>query len=114
MFSNEMLNAVRDFLGLANRQRAEVFVYYIIYFVFINLLSYIIMKFDRHRAKKGKRRIPENILFSLAILGGGIGTLIAMRRSKHKKNKRSFSIGIPIITVLNVTMLMLLIFLLYR
>lgn len=114
MFSIETLCTVRDLLGLSSSKKAEAFIYYIIYFVFINLFAYFAMIYDRHLAKKGKRRIPENVFFSLAIVGGGIGTLVALKKSKHKKNKKSFSFGIPIITALNVIVFLLLIFLLYR
>ena len=45
----------------------------IIYLIIINILGFLVMGLDKHKAKKGDRRIPENTLFGFTILGGGIG-----------------------------------------
>ena len=113
MLSTETWLSIRDFLGLPHLRATHTFFIYILYFVLINIIGCFVMKVDKQRARAGKTRIPENVLFSISILGGSAGTIIAMRRSRHKKKKRSFSVGIPIMLVFNVILLAFLIYMLY-
>ena len=74
----------------------------IIYLVIVNILGFLIMGFDKHQAKMGNRRIPENTLFSFTILGGGVGTIIGMYVFHHKTKKKKFTIGMPLILILEI------------
>lgn len=74
----------------------------IIYLVVINILGFLVMGLDKHKAKMGNRRIPENTLFGFTILGGGIGTIIGMYVFHHKTKKMKFKIGMPLILILEV------------
>ena len=56
------------------------------YYLIINLILYLAMAVDKKRAVKNAWRIPEKNLYFLAVLGGGVGGLIAMY-TKHHKNK---------------------------
>ncbi len=60
------------------------------------------MGIDKHKAKMGNRRIPENSLFMFAILGGGVGTIIGMYVFHHKTKKLKFTIGMPLILILEI------------
>ncbi len=88
MFSNQFLNFVRDLLRVGTRAKAKVFLIFVIYFLLINLVSYVVMTMDKKLAIKGKKRISENVLFTLAILGGGIGSVISMKSTCTKPEKR--------------------------
>lgn len=74
----------------------------IIYFILINLFGFFIMWLDKRKAKKGKWRIPENTLFIITALGGGIGTIAGMYTFRHKTQKLNFVIGFPFITILEI------------
>ena len=74
----------------------------IIYFVLINLFGFFIMWLDKRKAKKGRWRIPENTLFMITALGGGIGTIAGMYTFRHKTQKLNFVIGFPFITILEI------------
>lgn len=50
----------------------------IIYLIVINLIGFFMMWSDKRRAKWGKWRIPEQTLFIVTALGGGIGTIAGM------------------------------------
>ena len=50
------------------------------------------MAYDKSCAKKDKWRIPENILFITALLGGGVGGLVGMQIFRHKRKKLYFYI----------------------
>ncbi|CAD0005962.1 DUF1294 domain-containing protein [Flavobacterium chungangense] len=64
----------------------------LLYFLFVNVLEFIITGYDKFLARKQKRRIPENTLFFLAFIGGSIGLLTAMLIFSHKTAKTSFII----------------------
>lgn len=74
----------------------------IIYFVIINIIGFLIMYIDKQKAKKGKWRIPEKVLFIITALGGGIGTISGMYIFRHKTQKIAFIIGFPAITILEI------------
>ena len=67
----------------------------------VNVLSFFLYCNDKHRAEYGKWRIPEIVLFLLAIVGGAFGAWIAMLMFHHKTNKPLFKYGVPICLVLN-------------
>ena len=57
---------------------------------------------DKRRAKWGKWRIPEQTLFIVTALGGGIGTIAGMYTFRHKTKKLKFTIGLPTILILEI------------
>ena len=60
------------------------------------------MYIDKQKAKKGKWRIPEKTLFIITALGGGIGTISGMYTFRHKTKKLKFTIGLPVILILEI------------
>ena len=82
----------------------------IIYLVIINILGFFAMGIDKWKAKRGNWRIPENTLFMFTILGGGIGTITGMYAFRHKTKKLKFTIGMPVILILEVLLVIYLIF----
>jgi len=74
----------------------------IIYLLIINLITLLAMFIDKRKAKKSKRRIPENTLFGMVFLGGGIGGIVGMYAFRHKTKKAKFVVGFPAIIILQV------------
>ena len=77
----------------------------IIYLIVINLIGFYMMWSDKRRAKWGKWRIPENTLFIVTALGGGIGTIAGMYTFRHKTKKLRFTIVFPVILVLQIILI---------
>lgn len=73
--------------------------YILIYLLIINALAFVLMCIDKQKAKKHAWRIPEAVLLSIAVLGGSIGIMAGMEIFRHKTKHRRFSIGVPIIIV---------------
>ena len=74
----------------------------VIYLIVINILGFLIMGLDKHKAKMAERRIPENTLFMFTILGGGVGTIAGMYVFHHKTKKKKFKVGMPLILILEI------------
>ena len=67
-----------------------------IYLIVINIISFLSMGLDKFLAIISKRRISENTLLFLALVGGGLGTLIGMFIFRHKIRKLKFQIIVPL------------------
>ena len=79
--------------------------YFFIYLLVINLFGFFAMGLDKHKAKKGKWRIPEKTLFLVALLGGSLGTTIGMHVFHHKTKHWYFKFGMPLIFVIQMILL---------
>ena len=73
----------------------------IIYIIGINILSFILMGWDKYCSIKNYWRISENNLIGLALLGGAPGTLLGMIIFHHKTKKNKFKILVPIFVLIN-------------
>lgn len=74
----------------------------LVYLLIINALGFLLMLWDKHFAKKNKRRIPEATLMSVAALGGSLGCLAGMYLVRHKTLHLKFTLGIPVMLSLQV------------
>ena len=74
-----------------------------IYFLIINLITFLAFLIDKRKAVHNKYRIAENILIFLCIIGGFIGALNSMVIFKHKLYKKKSTITIPIISLIYIT-----------
>lgn len=79
------------------------------YYLLINIIMYVTMLIDKKRAVKDGWRIPEKNLYLLAVLGGGIGGLIAMVFKHHKNRHLDFILVYTITAILHLIVAYLLI-----
>ena len=78
------------------------------YFFVMNSIAFITYGADKWLAIKDKSRIPEKTLLILAILGGTLGAYISMWMFRHKIRKYKFLFGIPLITLIQVVVFLML------
>ena len=72
------------------------------YVVTINVISYIVMWFDKYQSKKKGQRISENNLLFLAFIFGSLGIYMGTKAPLyHKAAKAKFKIGVPLIILLH-------------
>lgn len=76
--------------------------YLLAYLLLINALGFALMLIDKWKAKKNRWRIPEATLMGVALLGGSIGSLLGMYTVRHKTKHIKFTVGIPVILVVQV------------
>ena len=53
-------------------------------------MAFVLTAYDKHLAKNKRRRIPEQTLLTLVLIGGTIGSGLAMLVFRHKTAKRSY------------------------
>ena len=87
----------------------DIFKILLIYLEMVNLLALAMFGLDKHRARVRRERIPEAALLALAIVGGSIGALAGMYLFHHKTRKRRFSVGVPVILVMQIAFFLCLI-----
>lgn len=80
-----------------------------VYILGVNILSYLIYKIDKRRAREKKFRIPEKVLLFFSIMGGSVGSLMSMVINKHKLAKKQFYIFVPFLIILHSFLLLYLI-----
>lgn len=78
----------------------------IIYVIIINVISFILMGWDKYCAIKNNWRISEKNLIGIALLGGGPGSLLGMITFRHKTKKKKFQILIPLSIIINIYLLL--------
>ena len=74
----------------------------LVYLFLINAAGFVLMLTDKRKARKKLWRIPEATLLLVAILGGSIGSLLGMYIFRHKTKHLKFTVGIPVILVLQI------------
>lgn len=78
------------------------YLYFFIYYFFINFLGFLFMYIDKRKAIKNTYRISEKTFFIISLLLGAIGTHIGMYKFRHKTKHLSFIIFIPALIILNI------------
>ncbi|MBP3197092.1 MAG: DUF1294 domain-containing protein [Butyrivibrio sp.] len=89
----------------------DSFILIISYFIIINIIGFALMGIDKRKAKRHAFRIPEATLFSVALIGGSLGSIIGMFLFRHKTRHWYFLFGLPAIFVLHIIILAILILL---
>ena len=80
----------------------------LLYLLGINLLAFLAFGRDKALARQGRFRIPEAVLFTVAIIGGSIGSIVGMFLFHHKIRMAKFRFGLPLILVLQIGFIVLL------
>lgn len=76
-----------------------------LYLLVINIVTFLIMWYDKHEAKTGEWRVSEKALFGFCLFGGSIGGILGMYTFKHKTKKWYFKIGFPLILICQITLI---------
>ena len=80
----------------------NVWCYFGIYLVVINLIAAGLVLHDKRAARLGSWRVKERTLLLTSALGGSVAMLIVMGLIQHKTKHVKFMIGIPVIIILQI------------
>lgn len=70
--------------------------YALLALVIWNVITFLMMGFDKRQAAAGGRRIPEKRLFACSFLFGGAGVAFGMSAFRHKTKHLSFRLLVPL------------------
>jgi len=79
----------------------EYLIYAALIYVTIGIVSVMVTVYDKVAAKKRKRRIPEQVLFFWAGIGGALPMLLTMKIINHKTRHKRFMLGLPAIIIVH-------------
>ena len=79
--------------------------YSLYYLLAVNSLTFLLYGIDKYKAKKGRWRISEATLLTMAAIGGSIGAWAGMRTWHHKTMHKKFKYGIPVIIIMQIALL---------
>lgn len=74
----------------------------LIYFLVMNIITFLLMGYDKHEAKVNQWRISEKALFLFCLFGGSIGGICGMYAFRHKTQKWYFKVGFPLILIIQI------------
>lgn len=73
----------------------------ILYLAVINIIGLMIMVEDKKKAQRNARRIPEQVMFRVAAIGGSLGSMVGMNIARHKTKKWYFRLFIPLLAIID-------------
>ena len=78
---------------------------FLAYLGIINFITFAAFAIDKFAAIEHRSRIRIVTLLGLSFLGGSFGGLLAMYLLRHKTKKDYFTIGIPLIIIMQIIVL---------
>jgi uncharacterized membrane protein YsdA (DUF1294 family) len=78
----------------------------ILYYAVVSGVTFLVYAMDKSAAQReSRRRVPEQTLHCLALIGGWPGAWAAQRWLRHKSRKRSFQLAFWLTVVANLAVL---------
>ena len=74
----------------------------VIYLLLVNAVGFYMMWSDKRKAIKDAWRTPERNFFIVALIGGSVGCWAGMQTFRHKTQHIKFTVGIPMIMLLQI------------
>jgi uncharacterized membrane protein YsdA (DUF1294 family) len=95
----------RLFRGEDTQMSDRVLMILVLWYLGWSLLAFIVFGFDKHAARKNRRRVPERRLHALELLGGFPGALLAILLFHHKSSKPRFLVVTMAAVIFNLALL---------
>lgn len=77
------------------------------YLIIISAVAVAFTIGDKMSAKKNGKRVPEDFLLTLGLLGGALAEYVTMKTIRHKTRHKKFMIGLPIEIILQVVIVII-------
>lgn len=94
----QMPNSIKLFSN--NTANKVLFFGILVYLILMNIWAFVLFGSDKSKAERKQKRIQESKLFKVCFFGGAIGGIIGMNVFRHKTLKKKFSVGVPILFVI--------------
>ena len=77
----------------------------LVYLLIINIITFVLYAADKWKAIHSRWRIRTITLMGFALAGGTVGGLLAMYIFRHKTKTKSFTVGLPVMLVVQIVIL---------
>ncbi len=77
---------------------------FLYYFIGINIVAFCLYGYDKWMAQINTWRVPESMLWIVALIGGSVGALAGMQFFRHKTQKISFQFVLMLIVTFQVSL----------
>lgn len=78
---------------------------FLVFFVLMNLITFLLFRKDKKRAEKHAFRIPEKDLIGFSAVFGAMGGLLGMIVFHHKTRKPKFYILVPLFAIIQLILI---------
>ncbi|MBQ8789457.1 MAG: DUF1294 domain-containing protein [Oscillospiraceae bacterium] len=75
------------------------------YYIFINIVAFLMYGADKYFAKKDMWRISEKALLGIAAIGGAFGAFLGMETFRHKTKHAKFTVTVPVLMAVHLGIL---------
>lgn len=75
------------------------------YYIFINIVAFLMYGADKYFAKKDMWRISEKALLGIAAIGGAFGAFLGMETFRHKTKHAKFKLLVPVLMAVHLGVL---------
>lgn len=80
----------------------------LLYLTLANVIAFVLYGVDKLKAQRNWMRVSEFTLLMVAMLSGSLGALIGMNVWRHKTKHWKFTIGIPLVLLLQIALMVIL------
>lgn len=93
-------------IKLFSNDTANIYIFVAVsaFLLIMNIRAVYLFGADKSKAQRKQRRIQERKLFRVCFFGGAIGGIIGMNLFHHKTLKKKFSVGVPILFVIQLVL----------
>lgn len=83
-------------------------IFIIIYYILLSFYALALTVFDKSRALKRRRRIPEGALLWVGVLGGAGAMFLTMKLIHHKTRVKKFMVYLPVLAFVHLVLFIVL------
>lgn len=81
-----------------------MYYYFLYYLIFISVIAVVITVSDKILSVCHKKRVSENMLMTISLLGGSIAMFLTMIVIRHKTRHKKFMFGIPLMVIIQLSL----------
>ncbi|MCH5316338.1 MAG: DUF1294 domain-containing protein [Eubacterium sp.] len=79
------------------------------YFTVISIVTVVLTIGDKLNSKKNGKRVPEDFLLTLGLLGGALAEYITMKLIRHKTKHKKFMLILPAEIIIHIVIVVLIV-----
>lgn len=79
----------------------------VIFLVILNIITFVLFYIDNQKKLAREERYPDALLFTLALFGGSLAAVLAMRILDTRNHNANFFMGMPLLLLIHTVALLI-------